>query len=71
MAELIKRFIVWYLLKRCNAVFEYNGRVVRVFSEEFYNFVVDRKIDHTKHTEYYPMNIAVTEKGERNEKDFV
>ena len=37
MAELIKRFIVWYLLKRCNAVFEYNGRVVRVFSEEFYN----------------------------------
>lgn len=37
MAEWIKRFIVWYLLKRCNAVFEYNGKVVRAFSEEFYN----------------------------------
>ncbi len=37
MVELIKRFIVWYLLKRCNAVFEYNGKVVRAFSEEFYN----------------------------------
>lgn len=37
MVELIKRFIVWYLCKRCNAVFEYNGKVVRVFSKEFYD----------------------------------
>jgi hypothetical protein len=37
MAEWIKRFIVWYLCKRCNAVFEYNGKVVRVFSKEFYD----------------------------------
>ena len=37
MTELIKRFIVWYLCKRCNAVFEHNGKVVRVFSKEFYD----------------------------------
>ena len=37
IAEWIKRFIVWYLCKRCNAVFEYNEKVVRVFSKEFYD----------------------------------
>ena len=37
ITEWIKRFIVWYLCKRCNAVFEYNGKVVRVFSKDFYD----------------------------------
>lgn len=37
MTEWIKRFIVWYLCKRCNAVFEHNGKVVRVFSKDFYD----------------------------------
>lgn len=36
MAELIKRFIVWYLRYKCNAMFEYKGFVIRAFSEEFY-----------------------------------
>lgn len=45
MAEWIKRFIVWYLLKRCNAVFEYNGKVVRAFSKEFYNTEVREHLD--------------------------
>ncbi len=36
MKELLKRFIVWYLLNKYNAKIEYNGKVVRVFSVEFY-----------------------------------
>lgn len=34
--ELIKRFIVWYLCRKCNAKFEYKRKVVRVFSADFY-----------------------------------
>ena len=37
MKNIIKRFIVWYLCKYCNCIFNYNGKTVRVFSEEFYN----------------------------------
>ncbi len=37
MHNLVKRFIVWYLLTYCNAVFRYKGRVARLFSEGFYD----------------------------------
>lgn len=43
MHDLIKRFIIWYLLKKCNAKFEYHDKVVRVFSAEF----------HEKHIKEY------------------
>ncbi len=36
MKKLIKQFIIWYLIQKCNAIFEYNGKVVRVFSADFY-----------------------------------
>ena len=36
MKKLIKQFITWYLIHNCNAIFEYNGKVVRVFSDDFY-----------------------------------
>lgn len=36
MDKMIKRFIVWYLRRKCNVMFEYKGIVVRAFSEEFY-----------------------------------
>lgn len=36
MDKLIKKFIVWYLLRKCNAIIKYNGKVVRVFSADFY-----------------------------------
>lgn len=36
MHNLIKRLIVWYLLKYCNAVFKYNDKVVRILSKDFY-----------------------------------
>ena len=45
MAELIKRFIVWYLRYRSNAMFEYKGFVVRAFSEEFYETELRDYID--------------------------
>lgn len=32
---MIKWFIVWYL-KRHNVMFRYNGLVVRMFTEEYY-----------------------------------
>lgn len=40
MKTLINKFIVWYLLRYCNAVLRYDGRVVRVFSQGFYDDVV-------------------------------
>lgn len=36
MDKLIKKFIVWYLCRKCNAVFEHNGKTVRVFTTDFY-----------------------------------
>lgn len=33
---MVKRFIVWYL-KRRNVKFEYNNYVVRMFSNDYYN----------------------------------
>lgn len=33
---MIKRFIVWYL-KRHNVMFEYEGFVVRMFTQDYYN----------------------------------
>ena len=40
MKKLINRFIVWYLCRNYNAVLRYDGRVVRVFSQGFYDDVV-------------------------------
>jgi hypothetical protein len=40
MRKLINKFIVWYLLRHCNAVLRYNGKVIRVFSQGFYDDVV-------------------------------
>lgn len=40
MKKLINKFIVWYLLRYSNAVLRYNGKVVRVFSQGFYDDVV-------------------------------
>ena len=34
--ELVNRFIIWYILEKCNATIKLDGKVVRVFSEEFY-----------------------------------
>lgn len=52
MAELIKKFIVWYLLHRCNACFKYKGKVVRVFSEEFYNTEVREHLNAVARARY-------------------
>ena len=40
MKKLINKFIIWYLLRYCNACLKHDGRVVRVFSKEFYDDVV-------------------------------
>lgn len=45
MKKLINKFIVWYLLRYCNARLRYDGRVVRVFSEGFYNDYVAEYLD--------------------------
>lgn len=37
MAELIKKFIVWYVCGRCRGSFSYKGVIVRGFTEVFYN----------------------------------
>lgn len=37
MKKLIEKFIVWYLLERNNAMFEYKNYVVRMFSMDYYD----------------------------------
>lgn len=34
---MIKKIILWYVLRKCNGQYKCNGKVVRVFSEEWYN----------------------------------
>lgn len=36
MKRLIEKFIVWYLCKYCNCLLDYENKVVRVYSEAFY-----------------------------------
>lgn len=40
MRKLINKFIVWYLCRYYRACLRYDGRVVRVFSQGFYDDVV-------------------------------
>jgi hypothetical protein len=37
MRKLINKFIVWYLCRKCNACLRYDGKVIRVFSQGFYD----------------------------------
>ena len=64
ITEWIKRFIVWYLCKRCNAVFEYNGKVVRVFSKEFYDTEVRGHLNSVARGRF---NTRTPEKNANNE----
>ena len=42
MRKLICKFIVWYLFRYYSGMLRYDGRVIRVFSEDFYDgFVAD------------------------------
>lgn len=34
--RLIKRFIIWYIASYCQNMFRYRGKVVRVFSIDYY-----------------------------------
>ena len=63
MNKLIKRFIVWYLLRRCNACLKYEGRVVRVFSKEFYDNEVAEYLNAIARTRH-----NVRENGGTNER---
>lgn len=45
---MIKRFIVWYILHRCRGIFRYKGRVVRIFTEEFYDGEVREYLNYIK-----------------------
>ena len=40
MKKLINRFILWYLWRYYRSCLRYDGRVVRVFSQGFYDDVV-------------------------------
>lgn len=53
MENLIKRFIVWYLCNRCNAYFEYNDKVVRIFSKEFYETEVKEHLNAIYRNRYF------------------
>ena len=37
MKKFVNKFILWYLLRYCNACLRYNGKVIRVFSQGFYD----------------------------------
>lgn len=43
--KIINKFIVWYILKHNNAVLNVDQYVVRVFSQQFYNYVVITALD--------------------------
>ena len=47
---MLKKFILWYLLKKCSAVLEYEGKVIRVFSKEFYDTEVIDYLNAMKRT---------------------
>ena len=40
MRKLICKFIIWYLFRYYRGCLRYDGRVIRVFSEGFYDGVV-------------------------------
>lgn len=51
MKELLNQFIVWYLIKKCNAIIEYNGKIVRVFSVDFYEKHITQYLNDLKRSD--------------------
>ena len=56
MKKLINRFIVWYICRYYRACLRYDGRVVRVFSQGYYDDVVVDYLNAMARTRTREMN---------------